>query len=78
MPLDGSHFSFKENQRIINTPKKNDGIEEKSMAITVDAVSAREYFFTADTIPTGIPITDAAIIDRNARFKVTGNFGSKT
>ena len=48
--LDGSHFSFKENKRIINTPKKNDGI-----------VSAVKKYSLADTASTVIAMLFSSI-----------------
>ena len=71
-PLGGSQCSCTEKRIIIIRPSQNVGMEMKIRAKMVLQLSIREYCFTAQAMPRGMPMRDARIMLYSASWKVVG------
>ena len=70
LPTAGSHPRMFENTKIIMSPSQKGGTDVNKSAVTMLLKSRIEYCFTAEITPTGMPISIAKTMARNATFIV--------
>ena len=82
MPCDGSNSSFREKSKISIRLSQKPGTEANIIASTVQILSIREYCFTAESTPRGIPISTAvkmastdSFSDIGKALKISSNTG---
>ena len=70
LPMAGNHESCSANSRISSVPSQNAGMEERISAPVSVTLSSSEYCFTAERMPTGMPMATTNTIAPSARRTV--------